>query len=258
MNKRRFIIPAIVVLVLSGLFAVAGNYHWFGGIKNSSPTNLPDAKEELKKLYLLYNRPDSSFNMEGTIRLFDRENKDAFKEETRFACYKQGKQYYSQLGYLQTFLSDTLVVQLDTVSKYITVSKISSSIRPEAMQTVLPFEKYMEDTSTFKIEATVSEKDNERSLLIKSDLTPGIKSYTVFYDPKTYRVKRIETEWWKQTATNDKEDDKNKSWLTVMEYNYPITSGLPVGERIKKIIVKDHDKIVPGQDYKEYKIRLTF
>jgi hypothetical protein len=260
MNKKKILIPLAVLLILSGLVAIAGNYHWFGlNIVNKTTADLPDAKEELKKLYTVYSNPDSAMHIEGTIRLFDRENEDAFKEEAKFSYSRKGKQLFSELGPIQSVMADSIIVQLDTANKYILVSKIDGAAELPAQAAGLPFEKFMQDTSAFKIEAAVSEKGKERALTIKSELNPEIKSSTLYYDPATYRISHAEIEWWKEAIVYKDEDSQKKTWLSVIRYTYPLSSGKSAAEEIKKIIVINKEgKAEPAKAYNDYSIRSSF
>lgn len=258
MNKKKIILTGGVLLLVTGLLAIANNNHWFGLNSGDDKTKLPDAKEELRKIYTLYSKPDTSFYMKGVIKLYDHENKDALKEQTPFSYLKKGMQLYSQLGYLQTFISDSLVLQFDTVNKYITVSKVDlRSVQP-AGQTGLPFEKFMQDSSSFEIEATVMEKNKERALTIKSDLNTDIKSSVIYYDPLTYKIRKAEIEWWKEAMVYGTEDRDKKTWLTVMEYNFPALPGISVTEKIKKIIVLKNGTAEATTTYKDYKVHVNF
>jgi hypothetical protein len=255
MNRRKIFIPIALLLVLSGLFAIANSNKWL--TPDNAKNELPDAKEELQKLYTIYNKQDTSFNINGMIRLYDKENKDVLKEQTSFSYSKKGKNVFNQIGYLRTFFDDSLVVQLDTVNKYIAVSKIVEG-RRVPVQSGLPFEKFMEDTSTFKISATVSEKNKERALTIISELNPEIKSSVIYYDPVTYKIKKAEIEWWKEAMINDQEEANKKIWLTIMEYTYPVSSGTSGPKSIKEIIVWEDGKPKPTKAYEDYQVHVTF
>jgi hypothetical protein len=258
MNKKKIILTAVVLLLVTGLLAIANNFHWLGLNRNGNNTELPDAKEELRKLYAVYSNPDTSLNVKGIIKLYDRENKDVLKEKTPFSYSKKGTQLYSQLGYMQSFISDSLVVQLDTMNKYIVVSKTGIGSASQSVQTGLPFEKFMQDTSTFKIDVTITEKNKERVLIIKSDLNPEIRSSAIYYDPVTYKIRKAEIEWWKEAMVYENEDTDKKTWLTVMEYSYPVLSGTAIAEKIKKIIVMKDGKAEPTPAYKDYQFQVTF
>jgi hypothetical protein len=116
----------------------------------------------------------------------------------------------------------------------------------------------MQDTSTFKIEATLTEKNNKRILTIKSDLNPEIKLSAIYYDPVTYKINKVEIEWWKETMLNENKDAEKKIWLTVMDYSYPVSPGMPVAEKIKKIITMKDGKAEPTPAYKDYQFQVTF
>ncbi|MBL7740730.1 MAG: hypothetical protein JNK14_16040 [Chitinophagaceae bacterium] len=257
MNKKKLVIPALIILVLSGLFAVANTYHWFGMNRNNT-ADLPAAKEELRKVFARFSDPASIIHIRGTIRLFDRENNDALKEQISFSYSKQGQQFSSRVGYVQTFVADSLAIQLDTVNKYIILSRVDKGSELLTAQTALPFEKFMQDTSAFKIEAVVAQNNKERSLAIKSELSPEIKMTTIFYDPVTYTIKRAEIEWWKEPLVYKNEEDFKRTWLTVLEYTYPLSGGASVSEKIRKIIIQKDGKIEPGPAYRDYQVQSSF
>lgn len=258
MNKKKVILTAGVLLLVTGLLAIANSYHWLGLNTETNKTELPDAKAELRKLYMIYGKPDTSFYIKGIIKLYDHENKDALKEQTPFSYSKKGMQLYSQLGYLQTFISDSLAVQFDTVNKYITISKVDMQSLQLTGQTIMPFEKFMQDTSTFKIELTVTEKNKERALTITSDLNTEIKSTIIYYDTLTYKIRKVETEWWKEATVYASEDIDKKTWLTVMEYSYPSSPGISVAEKIKEIIVLKNGTAEATTPYKNYQVQVNF
>lgn len=255
--KRKLIISIVIVLMMSGLFAMAGNYHWFG-FNAGSPADLPAAKDELRKLYAKYSDPAASFTINGTIRLFDKENDNALKEQMPFGYSKQGTQFYMQMGGQQTFFTENMLLQLDTANKYIIVSPVNKDAMPAAESGILPFEKFMHDTSTFKIEASVSEKNKERALSIKSELNPEVRVSTIYYDPTTYTIKRAEIEWWKEAMVLNTDEDKKKIWVTVLEYNYPAQAVMPVQERIKKIIVQKNGQVEPTPAYSDYQVQSSY
>ena len=258
MNKKKIILTASVLLSVTALLAIANNFHWLGLNNGNNKEDLPDAKGELRKLYALYGKPDTSFYIKGMIRLYDHENKDALKEQTSFSYLKKRMQLYNQLGYLQTFMADSLIVQLDTINKYIMVSKVDIPSIQLQGQTGFPFEKFMQDTSAFNIKATVLEKNKERALLIKNELTPEIKSTIIYYDPVTYKITKAEIEWWKEAMVPGNDEAEKKTWLTVMEYTYPASPGISVAEKIKRIIVLKNGTAEAMPEYKDYQVHVSF
>ena len=116
----------------------------------------------------------------------------------------------------------------------------------------------MQDTSTFKIDATITEKNKERVMTIKSDLSPEIRSSAIYYDPLTYKIMKIEMEWWKEAMVYGSKDMDKKTWLTVMEYKYPPSPGIFVTEEIKKIVTIKDGKAEPTPAYKDYQFEVAF
>jgi hypothetical protein len=249
MKKRRIILIVIVLLGLTGFYAIARSNDWFGG--SGGPAI--DAKEELRKLYALYSRQDTQLHIDGVIRLYDKEEKDALKETTPFSYHRSGRQSYSHLGYLFYFMDDSLMVQLDTMSRVITVSKISQQEQP-TMQTGLPFERFMHDSSTFRITATVEEEGALRKMTLTNDLDPNVKSSVIYYDPSTYVVKKAEIAWWKQAMVYSKEDAEKKIWLAVMEYDHSADGGAGVKDRISEVIGWKDGRPVATKRYAGYQL----
>jgi hypothetical protein len=249
MKKRKIILIVIVLLGLTGFYAIARSNDWFGG--SGGPAI--DAKEELRKLYALYSRQDTQLHIDGVIRLYDKEEKDALKETTPFSYHRTGRQLHSHLGYLFYFMDDSLMVQLDTMNRVITVSRITQDQQP-AIQTGLPFERFMHDSSTFKITATVEEERGARKLTLTNDLDPNVKSSVIYYDPSNYVVKRAEIAWWKQAMVYSKEDAEKKIWLAVMEYDHSAVGGAAVKERINEVISWKDGKPVATKLYAGYQV----
>jgi hypothetical protein len=257
MKKRKFIFILTALLLLTGLFALAKNYQWLG-LGSEDSGEVPDAKTELQKLYSAYNKPDTSFGMKGSIRLFDQEDNNTLKEVTPFRYTKSGSEYYCQLGFLQTICADTIGIQIDTLNKQLMVSKINAAMLSDATGSLLPFSKFIQDERTFHAEVAILRKDKEYAITITDESTPAIKKATVFYDPATYRVLKAEIEWWKEATAGSGEADQNRTWLTRIEYEHLAVTRERVADRINSIIVWKEGKIMPAPAYRGYEFQSTF
>jgi hypothetical protein len=257
MKKRNILITlTAAILLVSGAVALAGNFKWLGN--RDANDELPDSREELKRLYAVYSKPDSSFAMKGVIRLHDTENKNALTEETPFQYVKVGSACYSQLGYLQTFCADSFFLQLDTLNKQILLSKFDSRLLSDVNQSLFPFEKYMNDTSSsYLVKIVAGRKGKDRSLTVTNDAIPEIKQSVVFYDPVTYRINRVEIEWWKDATAGLSEDDQNRTWFTSIDYQHMPATMSPAS-KIYSIITVKNGRIELAPAFRDYEVQSTF
>lgn len=241
-NKNTIVMITFLLVLLAGsFFAMARSMGWFPR-EGKEPVS-HDGREDLQKIYARYMGAGQGFDVSGTILLYDEEAGNALKEQTAFRNIRTGSLFYSQLSYQQTFANDSFAVQLDSVNKIIIVSKIDSMVRSAANGSLFPFEKYMGDTSVFKITATVTDNGAERKLVLKNELLPAIKSTTLFYDAATYTITRAEIEWWKsQVQGNDV--DGNKCWLSKISYQNTVGQPLDIQEGINKVVRYNGKKVM--------------
>lgn len=251
MKKGKWLIPACIALSAVAVLAVAQTSGWW---KNAGAHELPDAKTELKRLYALYMRADTSMYVSGTIHLYDEEKIDELKETTAFASFRNGTHFYSRFGHLQTLGEDSLVVLLDTLNKRIVLSKMDKESLSNARGGIFPFESYLEDTATFRISADLSEKNGQRVLVIRSDLDPGIASCSIAYDPASGQINNAEIRWRKDNALPAGKEEEEKCWLTKIRYEYKPAARVNIKELMEKIIVVKDGKIVTTPAYSGYEL----
>lgn len=254
MKKRKIIIALIGMLFLTGLYALARNYRWIG----SGVDELPDARQEIEKIYSLYNKQDTSFTIRGVIRLLDSEKDNAVKEVTPFVYTKHQAQYYSSLGYVQTLCANGMGIQLDTVNRYIVVSRVDPSLLDNSQNSLLPFTQFMQDTATYKTTIAAVQKGREYAITITSEASPDIKKATIFYHPATYRIIKSEIEWWKSATAGLNENEQDQTWVTRIEYEHTTATGETAAERINKIVVSMNGKIEPAPAYRGYEFQSAF
>jgi hypothetical protein len=254
--KKAFI-PLLALIVLAGVLTAAGNYNWSGGMAGNL-VNPPLAKDELKKLYAVYANPDSSLYTKGMVRLYDGEKNNKIMEEMAFSYLKKKKQFISQLGALQSLMGNSLFVQVDTVEKYIMVSKVKDTAKAP-VEIGVPYEKFLRDTAAFKIELVLTGKKTERSISIRSELNPEIKSSIVYYDTTTYKIRRMETIWWKDGVVYNDTASQKKTWLSVMDYTYSPVPATLVEDAIRRYItINAQGKAEATPAFLSYDLRSSF
>jgi hypothetical protein len=246
------------LLLLSTLTAATAGYRWWRDHdkKSAAPLILPSAREELQKLARWYRQPaDSPVCVTGTIRIYDRENRDSLKETRTFRYVRSGKGYYMQLSYLQTFCDGAWLVQLDTVNHQLVVEKAPAGDAATVMNFVTPPEKLFSDTAQFRTTGTVMEEGKERSLRMTSELNPEIRSATLYYDTLTYRIGRAGIEWWKPGTAADEKGEK--VWLAKIDYQYPPVQKMDLRLKIRSIVDIDGRQVTAVGVYRDYDLHIN-
>jgi hypothetical protein len=239
-NIRIGVLLSAVLAAVAAL-AIAGTY------ERTEATTV-DFRGELRNLYahLLQER---KVDVAGVIRVYDGGDGKTLKEENTFRFIRQGAQYYSQLSYLQTFVSDSLMVELDTVNEYMVVS-----YPPEgdvfATAPLLP-DSLFATTARFRTAGQVLTREDERMLTLTSDYNPEVKSYTLTYDTATYRIRRATIAWWQAGAPAA---DTARVWLTHVDYRYQPFAAINMHERIRRIVSIRHGRVIPVERYSRYEV----
>jgi hypothetical protein len=253
MKKSKWIILAGILLSAVTLVAVARSAGWWNRKKTH---DLPDAREELKRLYALYMKADTSIYLSGVIDLYDEENTDQLKETTCFAFYRSGSSFYSQLGPSQFFGADSLLVTLDTLNKQVSLARMDRQAIKTSLYSpgsVFPFESFLADTSVFKVVLELTERDSKRFLTIKSELNPGIASSSLLYDPVSGIISESEIRWRKDELVFE-ETREEKCWLTKIRYQHHAGKRMNVSELIKRILVMKGEQITTTTAYAGYEL----
>ena len=254
MKKTLLKLIASVCLLTAACWAIAGrNPHWF---HNPGAISLPDAKEELNKLYTAYIKKDAALDIKGSIRLYDEEHDNTLKEENSFRIIKQDSQIYTRLSYIQTFVRGELAVELDTVNRTILVSKLDPAASTAIANHALMLGQWFSDTARFKMTGSVTASSNTRTLRLQTEMNPEIRSCSITYDTVSYRVRQAEIEWWKQGQIADT-SAVHRTWLARIDYVYLPFSGLDSSQRIDHVI-RISGQIIPALEYKDYKIHNRF
>lgn len=243
-----------LIILLTGLVSAWAIQHYYIAFNGEQDHALViDGKDELRKLYQQYMSSSKVLSLSGTIQLLDEENKNALKEETSFESLKMGRSIYTRLSYLQTFINDSITLQLDTVNKTVVVTQTNKELLGTLDQKIFPLEQYLKETSTLKISATVEEEGKERVLMLHNDLTPEIKSTKIYYTPSAYTLKRTEIEWWK--GNHFKKTDENKCWLSRINYTGSGSTVRSIDDMLQQIITVQGNHITLTDHYKDYSLQ---
>jgi len=256
MAKKIFLVFVLATLIVL-LFAAVGQKV---GLKHIAPTNekeLPAAAGEYRRIMERFSGADSNIDLSGTIRIYDSENKYALKEQRGFRYTRYGSQFYTRLSCLQTFCDGSLMLQLDTLNRTITVSKATVGQKGSANPVIQSFDRLFSDTATFRISGKVSELASERILKMQSDFNPEIRSCSLIYDTLSYRLHRAEVEWWKQIPTGDK-NSTGKIWLAKLDYHYQSPVPFDMHKRIDSIILIKDGHVYNRPAYKDYQVNTSF
>lgn len=251
--------PKIIlsILLLSILTAATAGYHWWKvrDKRSVAQQNLPPAPEEWGKLMRSYGHVNDSLpSMAGTIHIYDEENKGRLKETNSFRFLRIGAGYYMQLSYLQTFSDGKWVLQLDTVHRQIIIGKAGGQVAGIMMNAALGQENLFSDTARFRTTGIVKTEGTMRSLRIQSELTPEIRSSTLFYDTLNYRLSKAEIERWKPGTAPDEKGDK--IWLVKIDYQYPPVEKMDLRRRIRSMVSVDDRKPALAAAYRDYELNV--
>jgi hypothetical protein len=255
MRNKKIVFLTVALVMGAGLIGIAHSRQWINWFERKADNEV-DGKQELKNLYSRYIDTKLDFNISGIIFLYDRENNNALKEQAPFRHFKRGADYFMQLSHQKTYVHNGIVAQVDTLNKFIIVSKADTSLQAIAAGTSFPFEKFMADTSVFKITATVADNGKQRTLKLYNELMPQIKSAMICYNPADYTVNKTEIEWWKEQGITEKANEK-KCWLSSITYSYNTNTAFNVGEELAKIITIADQVVRPSEKYKDYEITVS-
>ena len=252
MKRIKWSIATISILLAIGLLAIANKNKWWQPTQPIEPKkDSLSAKEEYMKLVNHFSLVSSKLNMAGLIRIYDQENNGLLKETTPFSYIRNGGSYYLQFSYIKTFCDGKIIIQLDTVNRMISISKVDSTASQPNM---MGLDSYFSDTAKFKIMGSVEQNAGERTLLLKSDLNPELKSCSIIYDSGSYQIHSCVAEYWKDAGANGLGNDEKKTWLSKTQYRYQSFKGLPIEEMMVKVINIRGKEIIPTEPYKDYKI----
>jgi hypothetical protein len=245
------------VLLLSVLTAATAGYRWWKSQDKASAPNreLPAAAGELEKLMRQYRRvADTLASVAGTIRIYDKENKEVLQETRTFRYIRCGAGFYMQLSSLQTFCDGRWLVQLDTAGRTILLGK-APVFDPAEATNPASLDRLFRDTAQFRTSGMVHVEGSQRRLVLFSERNPEIRSCTLCYDSLSYRLDRAEMERWKPGSGPHEKDDR--IWLVKIDYQYPPAEKIDLRAKIKSIVTLDGRVATLAAAYRDYALHIT-
>ena len=266
MKFKVILLSALMFLVLAGVIASATGRHWWPvqtaaeGSGQNGPAaagqDLPAASSEYDRLRQRFQVTDSAMDISGTIRIYDGERDGLLKEAKPFRAFRRGRQWFSQLSYLQTYCDGELVLVLDTVHRQIEVSKLKPGGSRGPLATNMSAAMLFSDTAQFRLSGSVEQEPGQRILTLRSDLNPEIKVCRVYYDTASYRLHQTEIEWWKDRVGRD--TSGSNIWLARLDYVYRPRSTQDIGREMRRYITPGSDGIKPATGYSDYHVKVNF
>lgn len=246
MAARKIKIGFIVLLVALGLFTTAGIKKWLNN--NNVPEPTEDATVVFRKLYAGFADAGKDLNIAGTVTLMD---DNTIKEKTSFQLVRQNHRMYHRFDVIQQISDDNVAVQLDTLNKYIVVSRPDKEWIKNQKKGILPFEAMLNDTASFKIR--FKKTGAEHALEIENDFQPEIKSCVLVYDPGTYTILRTVIQWWKQPGVAD----NKQYWETIITYEYNGNEQVDIKEKLDAVIKVKKGKVDINPAYADCEVEIA-
>jgi hypothetical protein len=116
-------------------------------------------------------------------------------------------------------------------------------------------ESLFSDTARFRTTGVVKQERDQRSLRLQSELDPGIRSSTLFYDTLSYRLNKAEIERWKPGSAPDEKADK--IWLVKIDYQYPPAETMDLRRQIRSMVSVDSRKPALTAAYQDYELNVN-
>ena len=247
MRNSKKIVFLLIIFIAGVWFVVAQRD------RRDEPNDLPDAAAELRRIVMAQQKTDSLL-IDGDIRLYDEKQPGVLLEMLSFRSYSNGNTFYTGFGPLITLSDGHWLIQVDSLSERIVVKEMNSELQSaitsdEAGMQML--EKIWQDTSVFKVNMKVSEKNRQRVIDISSEQNPEIRSVSLTYDPSTARIQHAEIRWLKEDQTGD---DKNNALLSKISYRSKPASVMDIGKIVKSIIDVKDGQITAAGGYAAYAV----
>lgn len=210
-TKRRWILftAAIILLVAAGATAVGKK--WLNARSNENTNDkktdeyetvsvmdesgIGDATEddpwkEMEKLLKGYYGGEQVVTYQGRMRLID-DNGEHQKslEEMAFTYSSFRQQYYYRIGQLECVKQDRFILLADHDSRTIAVSPVT--ISKDRSAGILGMEEFKKMIGQKSKGAKITQSGEEKILTINDIQDPSIQGYQVYYDPKTYQIKKM-------------------------------------------------------------------
>lgn len=207
-----------------------------------------DAKEVFKKLYSKFTDFNAELNLGGTVTLTE---EDKLKERTSFHLVRRGYRVYHRFDVMQQISNDKIMVQLDTLNKYLVIAKADKQWLKQQKAGVLPFAAMLNDTASFKMR--LIQDEGKQALEIINMVQPEIRSCKLVYDPVSYTLQKAVVQWWKHPGSIDHSD----YWETTVEYQYNAQQDIDVEELLNGIVRVSKKGIEVNPAYAEYQVEIA-
>ncbi|MBN8786929.1 MAG: hypothetical protein J0I84_07555 [Terrimonas sp.] len=245
MRTKKIKIIIVVLLVVVSLFTTAGVSKWLNGNRTHVPPE--DGKIVFKKLYAKLVDFNADLNVSGSITLYEGET---VKEETSFELLRQRHKVFHRFDYIKQIGNEKIAIQLDTVNKYLWISKPDKEMLKKQRKGILPFSDLMADTSFFSVTSLPGDKP---SIAIINNYQPEIKSCVLIYDQQHYTIQQAIIEWWKEPGS----PGNRQYFKTVTDYQYNAATAINIDELLESIVKIDKKNVEVNSAYTNYKVELT-
>ena len=239
-------------------------------VVEGTPTN-DDPWNEMKKL-VDANSNEQGVSIRGKVKIID-DNSENEKviEEQDFEYSFVGKSMYQKVGDMEFVNKPGLALIADNSNKFIAVS--ASAATEDKRKNLFDLKEFRKILEERKAEIKITQVDDQKALTVDKINDPQVQGYRVYYDPTTYRIKKIligmlrlspleeNDEQDLEKATGNTGDDKSKNesapgtideeeietYTYYLEITYSEIKTLGLSERSfapeNKFIIKTKDKI---------------
>ena len=245
MRTKKIKMPLVALLVAVSLATTAGIGKWLH--KSEPPVPAEDGKVVFRKLYAKLADFNADLNISGSITLYDGE---AIKEKTSFEVLKQKYRVYHRFDHIKQIGNENISVQLDTVNKYLWISKPDKEMLRKQRKGMLPFSDLMADSSFFKITSLPGDRP---AIEIFNDYQPEIKSCVLIYDPQGYTIQQAIIQWWKQPGSAE----NREYFKTETDYQYNTAASVNIDELLESIVTVSRKKVEVNPAYAAYRLELA-
>lgn len=207
-KKLKLVVSAAVILLLATGAAAIGKKWWWPvnnvaaekpddfetvSVMNEQNIGEPtsdDPWSEMEKLIGVYYGEKQFVSYKGVMRLIDdNEEKQRVIEEMRFEYNLRGAEYHYRLGQLECVKKESFFLLADYENKTIALSTITpSEDKAAGLLNMAGLKKLLEERSGG---VKVTQTTDSKVLTVNNIQDPGIQGYQVFYDPATYRIRKL-------------------------------------------------------------------
>lgn len=144
-----------------------------------------------------YYQTDQVIKQACEIKLHSQNNPTVILEQYDCLYLISNEQVYSRIGPVETYGDKEIMVTADKENMLISLMPPDPAMLENNMPAMKQLQKLVREV---KGELTIVEEAGKEVLSFRSELNPEIKSYRIYYDPKTWRIEKIRMEVWEQDA----------------------------------------------------------